>query len=226
MLNYQRVAWVKSIQIPWSLTVSPQKNVSPFFMFNKPAWTLTWGTSDCSYDHQTQRLTMINYTSPLLLVYKPPRGVWFKDDAVQPHVAVVGLPLNPWIGFYRTICRTTTIFHGKFHGKKIFNGKIYKKSLHLMVNTMVFCRFSLKPIQWLKMLCLSFTSAGNYYHFTTVALARLVTLLPRLVEDESLLVLIPHPNKRHGGATWGTCAGLGRGSRISWTWDMQQIRTV
>ena len=143
------------------------KNVSPFFMFNKPAWTLTWGTSDCSYDHQTQRLTMINYTSPLLLVYKPPRGVWFKDDAVQPHVAVVGLPLNPWIGFYRTICRTTTIFHGKFHGKKIFNGKIYKKSLHLMVNTMVFCRFSLKPIQWLKMLCLSFTSAGNYYHFRT-----------------------------------------------------------
>eukprot|EP00435_Cladocopium_sp_Y103_P031236 s1371_g7.t2 len=36
----------------------------------------------------------------------------------------------------------------------------------------------------------------NYYHFTTVALARLVALLPWLKEDESLLVLIPHPNKK------------------------------
>ena len=27
-------------------------------------------------------------------------------------------------------------------------GKIYRKALHLMVKTMVSCRFSLKPIQW------------------------------------------------------------------------------
>ena len=81
-------------------------------------------------------MTMINYTSPLLLVYKPPRGVWFKDDAAQAHVdefflghcwqlgdlreslTVVGL-INLILGSVDwTICRTTTIFHGKVHGKK------------------------------------------------------------------------------------------------------------
>ena len=29
------------------------------------------------------------------------------------------------------------------------DGKIYRKALYLMVKTMVSCRFSLKPIQWL-----------------------------------------------------------------------------
>ena len=30
----------------------------------------------------------------------------------------------------------------------IFDGKIYRKTLYLMVKTMVSCKFSLKPIQW------------------------------------------------------------------------------
>eukprot|EP00439_Symbiodinium_sp_Y106_P016642 s5464_g2.t1 len=36
----------------------------------------------------------------------------------------------------------------------------------------------------------------NYYHFTTVALSRLVALLPRLQADPTTVVLIPHPNKK------------------------------
>ncbi|CAK9024853.1 unnamed protein product [Durusdinium trenchii] len=36
----------------------------------------------------------------------------------------------------------------------------------------------------------------NYYHFTTVGLARVVALLPRLKADESILVLIPYTNKK------------------------------
>ncbi|CAJ1380879.1 unnamed protein product [Effrenium voratum] len=36
----------------------------------------------------------------------------------------------------------------------------------------------------------------NYYHFTTVALARIVALLPQLRADKSITVLIPHPNKK------------------------------
>eukprot|EP00411_Alexandrium_monilatum_P099872 CAMPEP_0175782440 /NCGR_PEP_ID=MMETSP0097-20121207/77781_1 /TAXON_ID=311494 /ORGANISM="Alexandrium monilatum, Strain CCMP3105" /LENGTH=217 /DNA_ID=CAMNT_0017093255 /DNA_START=87 /DNA_END=736 /DNA_ORIENTATION=+ len=36
----------------------------------------------------------------------------------------------------------------------------------------------------------------NYYHFTTVGLARVVALLPQLLADPSLLVLIPHPNRK------------------------------
>ena len=42
----------------------------------------------------------------------------------------LGCPLNHRIGLY---------------------GKIYRKALYLMVKTMVSCRFSLKPIQWLKL---------------------------------------------------------------------------
>lgn len=34
----------------------------------------------------------------------------------------------------------------------------------------------------------------NYYHFTTVGLARLVALLPRLRADTSIMVLVPHTN--------------------------------
>ena len=33
------------------------------------------------------------------------------------------------------------------------DGKIYRKTLYLMVKTMVSCRFSLKPIQWKNMKC-------------------------------------------------------------------------
>ena len=32
-------------------------------------------------------------------------------------------------------------------------GKIYRKALYLMVKTMVSCKFSLKPIQWMKSCC-------------------------------------------------------------------------
>lgn len=46
---------------------------------------------------------------------------------------------------------------------------------------------------------------GNYYHFTTVGLARVVALLPRLKADESILVLIPYTNKSHAlkAVHWG-----------------------
>eukprot|EP00913_Durusdinium_trenchii_P019276 g18118.t1 len=45
----------------------------------------------------------------------------------------------------------------------------------------------------------------NYYHFTTVGLARVVALLPRLKADESILVLIPYTNKSHAlkAVHWG-----------------------
>ncbi|CAE8651581.1 unnamed protein product [Polarella glacialis] len=36
----------------------------------------------------------------------------------------------------------------------------------------------------------------NYYHFTTVGLARLTALLPRLLADPSIVVTIPHVNKK------------------------------
>ena len=35
-----------------------------------------------------------------------------------------------------------------YHFIELDDGKIYRKTLYLMVKTMVSCRFSLKPIQW------------------------------------------------------------------------------
>ncbi|CAE7209310.1 unnamed protein product [Symbiodinium natans] len=47
----------------------------------------------------------------------------------------------------------------------------------------------LAPLHMRKAFC-------NYYHFTTVALSRLVALLPRLQADPSIVITIPHPNKK------------------------------
>ena len=55
-----------------------------------------------------------------------------------------------------------------------------------------------------------------------MALARIVTLLPRLMADSSILVLIPHPNKQLGqwemGGIFGVVPVLG-GS----PWDRGQL---
>jgi predicted transcriptional regulator len=53
-----------------------------------------------------------------------------------------------WIGV-REKSRTLPIFDGINHDFliELDDGKNYRKALYLMVKTMVFCRFSLKPIQ-------------------------------------------------------------------------------
>ena len=51
----------------------------------------------------------------------------------------------------RTIQQTKLLFHRFLMVPSLIeldDGKIYRKTLYLMVKTMVSCRFSLKPIQW------------------------------------------------------------------------------